>query len=324
MRRHLGLGRVQQAPRSPTPTATGSCSTTATRRIPTARLHEQGRAPRALPRAADADDDRRVVAVHRPQGLRPGRLRPERPCPGDQAPRTMLEIDVAGLATVDGGGIEIERAPEGIRFELLDEAHPQLGRARRRGREVRGPERRAAGSTACSSTSRRASSSSSRSTCASPTRPTESALFWRLLVIAEPGSRFSLIEELVLSGPGARGLLERGRRALRRPGGQGRVRLAPEPRARDVALRLAPRAGRARRRARLGRRRLRLEEGQGPDRERPRRPGRDLARHGRVLRGRRPAPRLRHAPGAPARRTRPRTSRSRARCATRRPRSGAG
>jgi len=39
---------------------------------------------------------------------------------------TMLDIDVAGLATV-GAGIEIERAPEGIRFELLDESHPQLG-----------------------------------------------------------------------------------------------------------------------------------------------------------------------------------------------------
>ena len=41
-------------------------------------------------------------------------------------PRTMLEIDVAGLARV-AGGIEIERAPEGIRFEPLDESHPQFG-----------------------------------------------------------------------------------------------------------------------------------------------------------------------------------------------------
>ena len=40
---------------------------------------------------------------------------------------TMLDIEVAGLATV-GAGVEIERAPEGIRFELLDESHPQLGR----------------------------------------------------------------------------------------------------------------------------------------------------------------------------------------------------
>ena len=40
------------------------------------------------------------------------------------------------------------------------------------------------------------------------------------------------------------------------------------------------------------------KNGQDPDPERPRRPGRDLARHRRVLRRRRPAPRLRHVPGA--------------------------
>src|SRR5437764_15486467 len=45
------------------------------------------------------------------------------PVPGT---RTMLELDVAGLATV-GPGIEIDRAPDGIRFEPLDEAHPHLG-----------------------------------------------------------------------------------------------------------------------------------------------------------------------------------------------------
>src|SRR3954462_8339823 len=38
----------------------------------------------------------------------------------------MLEIDVAGLASVSEGGIEIERAPEGITFEPLGE-HELLG-----------------------------------------------------------------------------------------------------------------------------------------------------------------------------------------------------
>ena len=66
---------------------------------------------------------------------------------------------------------------------------------------------------------------------------------------------------------------------------------------RRPALRQPPRADRAGRRARLGRGRLRLEEGQDPDPERSRRPGR-VARHGRLLRRRRPAPRLRHLPGA--------------------------
>src|SRR5438094_270266 len=43
------------------------------------------------------------------------------------AKSSMLDIDVAGLATVGPAGIEIERAPEGIRFEPLDESHPRLG-----------------------------------------------------------------------------------------------------------------------------------------------------------------------------------------------------
>ena len=58
-----------------------------------------------------------------------------------------------------------------------------------------------------------------------------------------------------------------------RAGGEGRVRLGAEPLARDVAFRVAPRAGRARRGARLGHGRLRLGQGEGPDPERPRRPG---------------------------------------------------
>ena len=95
-----------------------------------------------------------------------------------------------------------------------------------------------------------------------------------------------------------RRLHERGRRALRRAEREARVRLAAEPLEGDLALRAAPRAGRARRRARLGRRRLRLEARQDAHPERPQRPRRDVARHRRVLRRRRPAPRLRHVPGA--------------------------
>ena len=47
---------------------------------------------------------------------------------GGQTPDTsMLDIDVAGVAVVTESGIEIERAPEGITFEPLDEAHERLG-----------------------------------------------------------------------------------------------------------------------------------------------------------------------------------------------------
>jgi Fe-S cluster assembly protein SufD len=47
---------------------------------------------------------------------------------GGQTPETsMLDIDVAGVAVVTESGIEIERAPEGLTFAPLDEAHERLG-----------------------------------------------------------------------------------------------------------------------------------------------------------------------------------------------------
>src|SRR5690348_12284386 len=39
---------------------------------------------------------------------------------------TMLDLDVAGYATVTADGIEIEKTPEGIRFEPLPEEHERL------------------------------------------------------------------------------------------------------------------------------------------------------------------------------------------------------
>jgi len=105
----------------------------------------------------------------------------------------MLEIDVAGLATASGGRIEIDKAPDGIEFEALPEDHERLGTlvgaddkftahngaAWQGGLLVRVPKGvelddplyvRVAGDES-------------------------GATFWRLLVVAEEGSRFSLIEE---------------------------------------------------------------------------------------------------------------------------------
>ena len=39
----------------------------------------------------------------------------------------MLDVDAAAIAHVSEGGIEIERAPDGITFEPLDQAHKRLG-----------------------------------------------------------------------------------------------------------------------------------------------------------------------------------------------------
>jgi Fe-S cluster assembly protein SufD len=108
-------------------------------------------------------------------------------------PGEMLEIDVAGLATAAGGKIEIDKAPDGIEFVALPEDHERLGTlvgaddkftahngaAWRGGLLVRVPKGvelddplyvRVAGDES-------------------------GATFWRLLVVAEEGSRFSLIEE---------------------------------------------------------------------------------------------------------------------------------
>jgi Fe-S cluster assembly protein SufD len=116
------------------------------------------------------------------------------------ARKSMLDIDVAGLATVDAGGIEVESAPEGVRFEVLDESHPQLGEL------VGADEKFAAQNAACWRHGLLVHVPKGvvlerplYVRIANP--PDGGALFWRLLVIAEPGSRFSLIEELSSPDP---------------------------------------------------------------------------------------------------------------------------
>ena len=150
------------------------------------------------------------------------------------------------------------------------------------------------------------------------------SLFWRLLIVADAGQPLLGDRGVRVDDAGALRLLERRRRDLRRRRRKGRVRLGAEPLAGDLALRVAPRAGRAGRRARLGRRRLRLEEGQDPDPERPRRPGRDLARH-RARTSRTATSTSTTTPSrSTSRRIRRATSPSRARFGTSRAPSGAG
>jgi Fe-S cluster assembly protein SufD len=112
----------------------------------------------------------------------------------------MVELDVAGIAVVTEAGIEIERAPEGIRFEALTEDDPRLYSL------VGWNEKFAAHNAAVWKHGllvhvpkgveldrplyvRIASSVEG------------SALFWRLLVVADEGSRFSLIEEYSSARP---------------------------------------------------------------------------------------------------------------------------
>jgi Fe-S cluster assembly protein SufD len=106
----------------------------------------------------------------------------------------LVELDVAGIAVITEAGIEIERAPEGIRFEPLSEDDPRLyslvgwnekfpahnAAVWRHGLLVQVPK----GVELDRPLYVRIASS-----------VPGSALFWRLLVVAEEGSRFSLIEE---------------------------------------------------------------------------------------------------------------------------------
>ena len=181
------------------------------------------------------------------------------------------------------------------------------------------------GSTACSSTCRRASCSRSRSTCASRTRLPEGSLFWRLLVVAEEGSQLHADRGVRLgrartshaySNAVAELFVEQAREA--------RVRLDPEPLARDVALRHAPRARRARRASSTGSpaasARRRGRSGSRTTSTAPARPRASPARTSPTATSTSTT-----TPSRSTSRRRPsRTSRSRARCARRRARSGAG
>ena len=115
----------------------------------------------------------------------------------------MLDIDVAGLAHV-GAGVEIEHAPEEIRFELLDESHPLLG-------ELVGADEKFAAQNAALWKHGLLVHVPKGVVLEQPlyvrvaNPPDGSALFWRLLVVAEPGSRFSIIEDLSSSEPGLAG-----------------------------------------------------------------------------------------------------------------------
>ncbi len=119
---------------------------------------------------------------------------------GIAAPPSMLELDASGAAYVGESGIEIERSPEGVTFGPLPEEHELLYSL------VGWDEKFAAHNAAMWKNGlllhvpqgvelekplyvRIANSVAGGS------------LFWRLLVVAEPESRFTLIEEYVSSEP---------------------------------------------------------------------------------------------------------------------------
>ncbi|TML73491.1 MAG: Fe-S cluster assembly protein SufD [Actinobacteria bacterium] len=119
------------------------------------------------------------------------------------APKGMLDLDVAGLATITESSVEIERVPEGITFAPLTEEHERLYSL------VGWEEKFAAHNAAVWEHGLlvvvpkgvvldkplyvRVTSSSE-----------DTALFWRLLVVAEEGARFTLVEEVASASPDLR------------------------------------------------------------------------------------------------------------------------
>jgi Fe-S cluster assembly protein SufD len=116
------------------------------------------------------------------------------------APPTMLELDVAGAAHVGEGGLEIVSAPQGIRFEPLPEEHELLYSL------VGWDEKFAAHNAAMWRNGLlvhvpRGVELDKPLYVRVANAVEGGSVFWRLLVVAEPQSRFTLIEEYTSASP---------------------------------------------------------------------------------------------------------------------------
>ncbi len=116
----------------------------------------------------------------------------------------LIDVDVAGIAHVGEGGIEIERAPDGIRFEPLTDEHEHLY-------SLVGWDEKFAAHNAAMWKHGLLVHVPRGVVLDSPlyVRVANSveggSLFWRLLIVAEQESRFAVIEEYASSSPELRG-----------------------------------------------------------------------------------------------------------------------
>jgi Fe-S cluster assembly protein SufD len=120
-----------------------------------------------------------------------------------ELPGTMLDVDVAALAVVDESGVSVTRRPEGITFEPLTE-HERLGQL------VGADEKFAAHNAAAWKHGLlvvvpRGLELEHPLAVRVVNSVENGALFFRLLVVAEAGSRFTLIEEYASTSPELRG-----------------------------------------------------------------------------------------------------------------------
>jgi Fe-S cluster assembly protein SufD len=116
------------------------------------------------------------------------------------APATLLDVEASGVAVVGEAGIRIERAPEGVRFEPLDEAHPLLY-------SLVGSDEKFAAHNAAMWRHGLLVEVPKGVVLDKPlyiriaNAVEGGSLFWRLLVVAKPESRFTVIEEYVSASP---------------------------------------------------------------------------------------------------------------------------
>src|SRR5881394_2230407 len=114
--------------------------------------------------------------------------------------QSILELDVAGLATITESGIEIEHAPDGVTFAPLSEEHELLYSL------VGWDEKFAAHNAALWQHGLLVvvpkGVELDKPLYVRVTNSTENgSLIWRLLVVAEEGARFTLVEEAVSATP---------------------------------------------------------------------------------------------------------------------------
>jgi len=115
-------------------------------------------------------------------------------------PGSLLDLEVAGIASVGEAGIEIERAPEGITFEPLSDDHPRL-------HELVGTDEKFAAHNAALWRYGLLVHVPKGVVVEQPlyvriaSSVPNGSLFFRLLVDAGPESRFTLVEEYVSSSP---------------------------------------------------------------------------------------------------------------------------
>jgi len=128
---------------------------------------------------------------------------PEGTVPGEGQSLGMLELDVAGLATISETGVAIERAPDGVTFAPLPEDHDLLYSL------VGWDEKFAAHNAALWQHGLLVvvprGVELDKPLYVRVANSTENgSLFWRLLVVAEEGARFTLVEEAVSTTPDLR------------------------------------------------------------------------------------------------------------------------